>query len=132
MCECTLCNYFDKIEPKARLYPLHLGRAEDWFVPNDNRIISLIPQPWKGNTGLYHWIPKTNDTPVLGLFYKVPTFYYLHNRVRVFHFKDCYLNDGLIPTACNEYIDTELEEIENYLPENFYYENGLPVFFIKP
>ncbi|HWP93517.1 MAG TPA: type I-B CRISPR-associated protein Cas5b [Thermodesulfobacteriota bacterium] len=87
--------------PTQRLYPIHLGRAEDWIVFEE--ISSIFELEYKekiqdGNYRNFFWIPKhyvrNGQTP--GLRYRVPTFYKLTNGVRNFEYEDAFLNDGKI------------------------------------
>lgn len=104
--KCPLCFHSDDLKNQLghqeRLYPLHLGRAEDWIVIEDMCIIPLEKIEPKDlepiNTRLYHWIPKEqgDNLGIGGLLYRTPTFYSLNNGQRVFHYKLCFLNDGNI------------------------------------
>ncbi len=104
--------------PKDRLEPLHLGRAEDWIVIEDNpkpTIIDLSELEYDrkdGNYKNFFWIPEefvgkngesTTNKSFDGLLYNMPTFVTIkdyentHNRhgVREFETKRTKLNDGL-------------------------------------
>ena len=99
--QCGICQMTDglkqQLEKQERLYPLHLGRAEDWVVFEDVRVVELGNKKASGRTGLFHWIPKTaTKGHGAGLLYRVATFYSLNNGRRLFHFVNCFLNDGKI------------------------------------
>lgn len=108
--------------PSRRLYPLHLGRAEDWIVLEEiSEIIEVgyrekIPD---GNYSYFFWIPNNNhyiqngQTP--GLRYRVPTFYKLTNGIRNFDYEDSFLNDGKI-IGLKGYFDEQI---------------SMPIFFLK-
>ena len=88
----------EALQQQRRLSHFHLGRAEDWIVPEDIRQVELQQQPWGGSIAAFQWIPESTvvSSQVAGLFYRVPSFYVLHNQRRVFHTVNAYLNDGKI------------------------------------
>jgi CRISPR-associated protein Cas5t len=99
--------------PTQRLYPIHLGRAEDWIVFKEEPHIAVLKPMEKIPDGNYHcffWIPQNyvqnGQTP--GLRYRVPTFYKLTNGIRNFEYEDSFLNDGKI-VGLKGYFD-EFEE----------------------
>jgi CRISPR-associated protein Cas5t len=109
----------DNLEnPIQRLYPLHLGRAEDWIVFREEpTLVDLQEKIPDGNYHHFFWIPEdyvcNGQTP--GLRYRVPTFYTLNNGVRNFEYEGAFLNDGKI-IGLKGYFDNEIR---------------IPVFFSK-
>ncbi len=101
--------------PTKRIYPLHLGRAEDWIVMDFCNFIDLIQEKPAGNYEKFFWIPKEiSDSKVLGLAYRIPTFYTLENGTRNFEYIDVYLNEG---------------DFDGTIEVDFDEEEKLPVFF---
>jgi CRISPR-associated protein Cas5t len=89
----------DLKNPTQRLYPLHLGRAEDWIVFREEpTLVELQEKIPDGNYHYFFWIPghyvQNGQTP--GLRYRVPTFYSLINDSRSFEYEEAFLNDGKI------------------------------------
>lgn len=89
--------------PCNRIYPLHLGRAEDWIVIQDIKFVDLSETDCGGNFKKFFWIPKDcysysnfDFAKFSGLLYKIPTFYKLVNGRREFTYKNVKLNDGEI------------------------------------
>lgn len=80
--------------PEKRLYPIHLGRAEDWVVIEGLKLCTLIEERNYGAYRRFFWIPKDEYPEVEGLIYRIPTFYKLSNGRREFEFVTAYLNDG--------------------------------------
>lgn len=109
--------------PQNRIYPLHLGRAEDWIVIKElDDEVELKINDIEGNYNLFFWIPekffKTNEIKidfkrVKGLLHTLPTFYKIIDGTRGFCYTRVKLNDGDLGE-----IKTFYDEIEN-----------LPVFF---
>ena len=120
------------IHPVHRLEVLHLGRAEDWIVFEDQPgIVKLPDQPIRrdGNYRHFLWIPEDVDgyDKIDGLLYRLPTFWRVQdfdrtlNRhgVRIFEHKTVKLNDGLI-TEQELFVDDSIAD--EYAPI------GIPVF----
>jgi len=88
--------------PKYKIYPLHLGRAEDWIVIEDIKFTNLEKkQMYYGE--VFSWIPKRiyfdgefDFGKANGLIYKLPTFYVKTDGKRNFKYEEVKLNDGVI------------------------------------
>lgn len=87
--------------PKRRLGPLHLGRAEDWIVYDPNQDIQLLEvdatcRPVFGRFSPYFfWVPTRFSPQIpLGLRYSITTLYQLCGGVRQFQFQEVYLSEG--------------------------------------
>ncbi len=99
-----LNNIEDSLKnPKDRLYPLHLGRSEDWIVFKDIEKLDLVEEDTGGNFRYFFWIPQkpypanpTNFVKIGGLRYKITTFYKIQNGTRNFEFIEVKLNEGSI------------------------------------
>ncbi|MEM5820916.1 MAG: type I-B CRISPR-associated protein Cas5b [Candidatus Aenigmatarchaeota archaeon] len=103
-------NFLEKIKnsfenPQDRIYPLHLGRAEDWMVIQEINFVNLEETDYGGDFKRFFWIPKNCLLPnnsnfdfekFGGILYKIPTFYKLLNGRRDFVYIDAKLNDGEI------------------------------------
>ena len=119
-------NFLGKIKssietPQNRIYPLHLGRAEDWIVIEELKLNFEINESGIGkNFKKFLWVPEKiypkdlnfNFEKVEGILYKLPTFYSLKNGVRDFEYIDVKLNEGEIP-ATKWKIIFYLDEEEN-------------------
>jgi len=90
-------------ETTMRLYPLHLGRAEDLFTIEDIGFTNLSIEDIEGNYKNFFWIPEKtytvqdcifNFSKVGGILYRLPTFYKIVNGVRSFDYIKVKLNDG--------------------------------------
>ncbi|MCS7214484.1 MAG: type I-B CRISPR-associated protein Cas5b, partial [Candidatus Calescibacterium sp.] len=130
-------DFLDKIRdsfenPSKRIYPLHLGRAEDWFLINEIKYVDVEVGDVGGNFGRFFWIPRElyvcpesefkkefKFEKVGGILYKVPTFYKLINGLRNFSYVEAKLNDGEISLVN---LDMELY---------FDQEEKLPIFLAK-
>ncbi len=121
-------NLKNKLEnPEDRLQPLHLGRAEDWIVYQEIKILNDSELEYKRQDGRYSyffWIPEKiftfnseeiNWENFDGLFYNLTTFsniedyenHFNHTGKRKYQFIRAKLNDGkIINTKC--YFDKEL------------------------
>lgn len=100
------------MNPINRLEPLHLGRSEDWFVPQSIRFTELITSNRDKNFGHFFWIPEnTYNSPegfdfnkVEGLYYNLTIGahivdydkYYNRHAARQFDYVRVKLNDGKI------------------------------------
>lgn len=111
---CASNDFLNKIgesfkEPSNRIYPLHLGRAEDWIVIEEIKLMENIREEQVyGNFKKFFWIPKVrSNSKTLGLLYKIPTFYKLENGVRNFEFVDTYLSEGEFDGTMRTYWDEE-------------------------
>jgi len=93
--------------PTNRLYPLYLGRAEDWFVIEDIRDdIELTSERLDADFDYFFWIPENIWLPdsdidfdynkIDGLCYRLSTFYEYQDGVRNFNYISVKLNDGLV------------------------------------
>ncbi|CUT04199.1 type I-B CRISPR-associated protein Cas5b [Candidatus Chrysopegis kryptomonas] len=109
--------------PQKRIYPLHLGRAEDWIVIEELNFIDLKETGIGGNFKKFIWIPKEtfpknqfDFEKVEGILYKLPTFYSLKNGIRDFQYIDVKLNEGEI--------DASKWKIKFYIDEK----ENVPVF----
>lgn len=105
-------NFLDKLLDKfkeserkqiSRIYPLHLGRAEDWIVIENIKFVKVEIRKGVYNFDVFVWIPERNHFPesfhfeeIGGLLYKIPTFYNKYNGVRNFIYEKVKLNDGVI------------------------------------
>ncbi len=108
--------------PNNRIYPLHLGRAEDWVVIEFCDFVELIKEKPVGNYEKFFWIPKEiSNAKVLGLVYKIPSFYKLENGIRNFEYIDVYLNEGIFDGTIDAYLDDKDKENNE--------KKGIPVFF---
>ena len=90
-------------KPQRRLYPLHLGRAEDWIAIEKIDFTNIEIAGGYHNFSVFVWIPEKiypqgslNFDEVSGLLYKIPTFYILKDGIRNFNYEKVKLNDGLI------------------------------------
>ncbi|MFZ8847302.1 MAG: type I-B CRISPR-associated protein Cas5b [Candidatus Hydrothermia bacterium] len=123
-------NFLENIKdafsnPKNWIYPLHLGRAEDWIVLEKVDFVEIKISDIGGSFKKFFWISKElwtdnnlqlrNDwfEKASGLLYKIPTFYKLKNGIRCFEYIDAKLNDG------------EIYDLKFYFDE----EEKIPVFF---
>jgi len=105
--------------PQNRIYPLHLGRAEDWILIEKLELIEVKETDIGGNFKKFTWIPKGlyqkenlnfNFEKIEGILYKLTTFYSLKNGIRDFEYIDVKLNEGEIPAlkwAIKFYLDEE-------------------------
>jgi CRISPR-associated protein Cas5t len=114
------CNFLEKLKksienPSGRIYPLHLGRAEDWIVIDKLEIIQIddSKMPIYGNYRKFFWIPKEySNGGILGLIYRLPTFYSkLGNGHRRFEYREVYLSEGEFDGTIKAYIDKEEDEL---------------------
>ncbi len=122
----------EKESHSSRIYPLHIGRAEDWIVLEQVRIISIDDnkQEIYGSYKKFFWIPKefynehqkknsekSGEVPLdlretlLGLIYRLPTFYKLQNGYRVFEYKEVYLSEGEFDGTIKAYTDKDEDEL---------------------
>ena len=138
---CEICKLTDELkqqlEKQERLYPLHLGRAEDWVVFEDVRLVVL--SKWDElhpvSTKLYHWITDDfKNYDFGGLRYRIPTFYSLQDNRRLFLFKEGFLNDGELEPSPEATFEKEIEP-PIYLDQNVQIRNNnidfIPVFLSK-
>ncbi len=105
--------------PQKRIYPLHLGRAEDWIVIEDLKLFEVKISEIEANYEKFFWIPEKifnsngeNFEKVNGLIYNLPSFYKIVDGVRRFEYIRTKLNDG------------DLGDIDIYYDE----EENLPLF----
>lgn len=118
----------ERIEnPIGRLYPLYLGRAEDWVVVEEVGFVSLSVISKDADFEHFFWVPEKPFLPpgisfdfsqVEGLFYRVPFFWELRDGSRNFHFVLAKLNDG-------KFWNTE------FFFDVSYGRKGLPVFLAQ-
>jgi CRISPR-associated protein Cas5t len=114
--------------PVRRLEILHLGRAEDWIVFEDEpQWIDVPDKPKRRDANYRHffWVPHCDSSfaTIDGLLYRLPTFWRVQdfdrtlNRhgIRNFDFISVKLNDGLL-------VNQQLLIDETVKP------NGIPVF----
>jgi CRISPR-associated protein Cas5t len=114
--------------PVHRLEILHLGRAEDWIVFEDEpTLIDIADNVQRRDANYRHffWIPQGNNCfgTVGGLLYRLPTFWRVQdfdttlnrNGVRNFDFVTAKLNDGLLVN-------------QRLLIDDSIGQNGIPVF----
>jgi len=101
--------------PTSRIYPLHLGRAEDWIVIEDVKFTKLTKKRILYGD-VFSWIPERiyfdgnfNFKRVSGLLYKLPTFYAKVDGKRNFKYENVKLNDGVIKDV-EFYYDSEEEK----------------------
>ncbi len=91
--------------PEKRIYPLHLGRAEDWIVIEDLKIFKVEISEIEANYEKFFWIPekifnsnseklKFEFERVNGLIYNLPSFYKIVDGMRQFDYIKTKLNDG--------------------------------------
>lgn len=118
-------SFLEKIKlnfenPTKRSGVLHLGRAEDWIVPEKIDFVGLVMKQINGNYGYFFWIPAKSFgisnhclDKVAGITYDLPTFYRIRKGFRVFSYLPAKLNDG------------DIADIQTYFDES----EGLPVFF---
>jgi CRISPR-associated protein Cas5t len=119
------------LNPVGRLEILHLGRAEDWIVFEDEPHLIDIDdklQRRDANYGHFFWIPRNHGCygTVDGLLYRLPTFWEVQdfdktlNRhgIRNFDFIPTKLNDGLLVNQ-QLLIDSKIGR------------NGMPVFLAQ-
>ncbi len=96
-------NYFKN--PEKRIYPLHLGRAEDWIVIEDLKNFKVKISEIEANYEKFFWIPekifnsnseklKFEFERVNGLIYNLPSFYKIVDGRRQFDYIRTKLNDG--------------------------------------
>lgn len=105
--------------PQNRIYPLHIGRAEDWIVIEKLEFIEINETNIGGNFKKFIWIPRNQNSAfekIEGILYKLPTFYSLKNGIRDFEYIDAKLNKG-------EILATKWK-IKFYLDKN----DNIPVF----
>jgi len=107
------------------IYPIHLGRAEDWIILEKIDFVEIQTSDFGENFKKFFWIPKniwkdnnlelSNNwfEKIPGLLYKIPTFYKLKNGIRYFDFIEVKLNDG------------EIYDLKFYFDE----EEKIPIFF---
>ena len=112
----------DSLEkPDHRLYPLHLGRAEDWIVIKEiKEDVNIELNRVFGHGDKFFWLPLTSikdRSKITGLFYRVPTFYRLIDQKRNFEFVETYL-----------YSEGFTGNVETYVDRD---ENELPLFFFN-
>ncbi|MCS7164425.1 MAG: type I-B CRISPR-associated protein Cas5b [Thermodesulfovibrio sp.] len=90
-------------EPSMRIYPLHLGRAEDFIVISEISEIDLKVLEVEANYDKFFWIPeriyKNNEcnfefNKIIGITYNLPTFYFISSGRRNFEYARFKLNDG--------------------------------------
>jgi len=114
-------------DPKDRLQPIHIGRAEDWIVYQKIKILEDGDLEYKRQDGQYKhffWIPeriltfnsdKIDWSEFDGIYYNLTTFstienyenYFNHTGKRKYKFIKAKLNDGkIINTRC--YFDKEM------------------------
>lgn len=96
----------EKIQnPSDRLYPLYLGRAEDWVVFEEASIVELSVVEKDADFEYFFFVPENPWMPsqdsfdfqkVEGLLYRVPFFWELRNGSRDFRYVLAKLNDGRI------------------------------------
>jgi len=100
-------SFFEKLSqkiqnPVGRLYPLYLGRAEDWMVVEDIKIVPLEVTSKDAHFEHFFWVPEKPWPPdipfdfekVQGLRYRVPIFWELRDGSRDFRYVSAKLNDG--------------------------------------
>jgi CRISPR-associated protein Cas5t len=107
--------------PSNWIYPLHLGRAEDWVVIKNLEIINVKKEKEVicGNYNKFFWIPKSySKEKPLGLVYKIPTFYKIKNGYRVFNYEDVYLSEGEFTGEIKAYVDKNESELPIFLKED--------------
>jgi len=95
--------------PVGRLYPLYLGRAEDWVIVEEINMVSLEVTSKDADFGYFFWVPEKPWPPgipfdfekVQGLRYRVPIFWELRKDgelreggSRNFRYVSAKLNDG--------------------------------------
>lgn len=89
--------------PTGRLYPLYLGRAEDWVIIEGVEFVELGVESRDADFEHFFWVPERPFLPpgtsfdfsmVEGLFYRVPIFWKLKNGSRSFEYILAKLNDG--------------------------------------
>ncbi|MGC8778251.1 MAG: type I-B CRISPR-associated protein Cas5b [Candidatus Caldatribacteriaceae bacterium] len=122
---CFLEYLGDKIQnPVGRLYPLYLGRAEDWMVIEGIDFIELTVQSRDADFEHFFWVPEKPFLPpgvsfdfssVNGLLSRVPFFWELRNGSRDFRYLLAKLNDGRFRDV-------------TFLFDDSYGKMGLPVF----
>lgn len=117
-------SFLEKIKtsfenPVKRSGVMHLGRAEDWIVPQQIEFVQLVRRRINGNYGYFFWVCKrsfgVSDSEiekVNGVTYNLPTFYKIREGFRIFSYLPTKLNDG------------DMADIETYFDEK----EGLPVF----
>ncbi len=125
----TFLKYLEKNlwNPSQRLYPLYLGRAEDWVVIRSVQNTELHIEKKDANFSSFFWIPQKPWLPqdilfdfskIEGLFYRIPTFWSLQNGRREFQYQLVKLNDGSIQ-GCWYWFDDS------------YGKRGMPVFLCQ-
>ncbi|WP_438316094.1 type I-B CRISPR-associated protein Cas5b [Candidatus Caldatribacterium sp. SIUC1] len=94
---------FQKIQnPVGRLYPLYLGRAEDWVIVEEIKKVPLEVKSKDAHFEHFFWVPERPWPPdipfdfakVQGLRYRVPIFWELRDGSRDFRYVSAKLNDG--------------------------------------
>lgn len=115
--------------PCKRLYPLYLGRSEDWVVIEDvSREVVLEFKTRDADFGHFFWIPEKLYLPpgknfdfnrVEGIFYRVPFFWELREGNRNFQYVLAKLSDGRFKNI-------------SFLFDSSFGEKGLPVFLLDP
>ncbi len=145
---CAICHLFkgtgqnqsklkEQLERQQRLYPLHLGRAEDWVVIEEEQVPTVNLRPWEDihpiSTNRFHWVPRevSDAYGIGGLRYRIPTFYALADGRRLFHYREVFLSDGNIeisPSAAFSPPSSPLIFLDPDLSENF---TPFPVFLTK-
>ncbi len=110
--------------PSNRLYPLYLGRAEDWIVFEEVSIVELSVAERDADFEHFFFVPERPWMPlhnsfdfqkVDGLLYRVPFFWELRDGSRNFHYVLTKLNDGRIKGI-------------SFLFDASFGQKGLPVF----
>ncbi len=110
-------------KPRERIYPLHLGRAEDLVVIKELKKEEVKISEIEGNYNKFFWVPERiynsdgenlrfDFKKINGLIYNLPSFYKLVDGIRRFDYIKAKLNDG------------DLGEIDIYYDE----EGNLPLF----
>ncbi|NPA80366.1 MAG: type I-B CRISPR-associated protein Cas5 [Thermotogae bacterium] len=94
------------LNPRDRVWPPHLGRAEDLIVPIDISTAELTFKPKiYGNYRRFFWVPEGYTDSVIGLMHRIPTFYRLESGARTFEFAHVYLSDGIFTGEVCGYFD---------------------------
>lgn len=109
--------------PVGRLYPLYLGRAEDWVVVEEIKKVSLGVTSKDAHFEHFFWVPEKPWPPdipfdfekVQGLRYRVPIFWELRDGSRDFRYVSAKLNDGRFQGV-------------SFLFDKSFGRKGLPVF----
>ncbi len=96
--------------PRDRLYPLHLGRAEDLVVIKDISLCEVSEGEVFGHKDKFFWVPE--DKVDYGLIYRMPTFYRLINGTRVFEFTKV----KLVSSGFTGNVKTHIDENDDNVP----------------